>query len=493
MADLSRVLLIERVRGMCAARRSGVLVATQGEVSKGLFLRAGRVVFASSTVEKEKLGENLIRLGRISRADFVAAYRASQTPRRRLGQALVGAGLITEEELAKLVSLQVQKIVVSVLAWTAGATRFHEAADPIPADLALDLSTHRLLLEGARVFPDLDRLEKALGPLDRTLGVSRRPPFEFASMPFAPAEREVLNGAADGLSPKQILAQSKVARPLLVRAVYALRVGGILEETGQGEVPYEADTGTFRLALPESRPAPQAAAVPPAPGHDSAAALRERILRLYEAVPRATHYEILEVPPDATREQVETANVRLSREQDREWQPLTSDLRLASLISTLRLRRRQAYTVLSDPQRRAAYDRSLGALRPSAQPAASTSEESVAPRMVREAERLVADGKRDLAVALLLEAVRVDPQHRPCRRLLALALAEDPALSKAAERHFLAALDLDPTDTDLRYGLAKYYRKLGLQDRAVAELKAVLAAEPRHPGAARALREMGQS
>ncbi len=74
MADLSRSLLPQKLRALHDSRRSGVLVVSTDQASKALYLRGGHIVFASSTLEKEKLGENLIRLGRISRSQFLAAH-----------------------------------------------------------------------------------------------------------------------------------------------------------------------------------------------------------------------------------------------------------------------------------------------------------------------------------------------------------------------------------------------------------------------------------
>lgn len=480
MADLARALLTEKIRTLNEQRRSGVLVVTNGEASKGIFLRSGRIVFASSTVEREKLGENLIRLGRISRQDFVRAYRAAQGPKKRLGQALVGAGLITEEELSRLVAHQVQKIVLSTFTWTAGSTRFHEAAEPIPADLALELSTHRLLLEGARIYPDVGRLERALGPLDRKLRVSARPPFDFASLPLSPAEKVVLDGTADGERMAVIVEKASLPRPLVIRALYALQAGGILEESRRPDTDsFEVDTGTFRLALAAATPAP----APEPPG------LRERILALYEKVPRATHYEVLQVSPSATLKEIEQAHGRQAEEQERTWEPLAQDVRLGSIVATLRLRRKQAYHVLTDPERRAAYDRSL--LKPAKAPAVSPEQLERASRLSREAQRQLDKGQRDRAVELLLEAVRVAPRERTSRRLLALTLADEPSLRHAAERHFIAALEAEPADHELRCRFSEYYRVMGLPDRAVAQLRSVLDANPRHAGAARMLQEMG--
>src|SRR5262245_1923249 len=166
MGDLAQTLLSETIRSLVRARKSGILVVSNHDVTKGIFFRGGQIVFASSTQDRDKLGESLIRLGRISRTEFAAAYQATREKKRRLGQELVGAGLLTEEELGRILAHQVQKIVLSLFTWTEGDTVFQESADPIPADLALDLSTHRLLLEGSRIFPDAETLEQARQRVD---------------------------------------------------------------------------------------------------------------------------------------------------------------------------------------------------------------------------------------------------------------------------------------------------------------------------------------
>lgn len=479
MADLAEALLAEEIRKIHGQRRSGILAVTSGDVVKGIFFQAGRIVFASSTADQDKLGENLIRLGRISRSDFAAAYQASQSPRQRLGQALVGAGLLTEEELGRLVAHQVQKIVLSAFTWTSGEMHFHEADQPIPADLALDVSTHRLLLEGARIYPHVDRLEKALGSLRRRLRLATRAPFDFSGIPLSPAETRVLEAAADGLRVAEIL-EGPMPRPLLARGVYTLLAAGILEEpTGEdtGPAEVETDTGTFRMAH-ASDPRPPSIPDP-----------REHLLKLYEALPRATHYEILGVSPDASREEIETAHSR-QKEADQVWDPLAADLRFGSMVSTLRLRRREAYRVLSDPMRRAAYDRSLGGLNPAS---ASSAPKTMSPAepIMKEAVGLLNRGDHEAAIALLLEAVREDPRLLSARRLLAVTLSRHPSLSRTAERHFLTTLELDPGDAELRYELAMYYRKAGLKARAIAQLQGVLETAPRHFEAREALKTLG--
>ncbi len=474
MGDLAHTLLGEKIRSLLHARKSGVLVVSNEQITKGIFFRAGQIVFASSTLDSDKLGESLVRLGRISRAEFAAAYQATREKKKRLGQELIGAGLVTEEELGRIVAHQVQKIVLSLFTWTAGDLVFEEAADPIPADLALELSTHRLLLEGARIHPQVERIEKALGRVQRRLRLSTRPPFDYSHLTLSPVERQVVNDAADELRISDMLARP-APRALLVRAIYALYAGGILEDVGDSgddvEV-VEEDTGTFRVAV--------AVAAAEEPRVEDR---RERLLRRYEAMPRATHYEILEVSPDADQGAIAAAYKRVVEEQERDFKDLEGDVRLGSVLSTLSLRRREAHRILSDAQLRRAYDRSLGGLAPSGRKQVTAEAHHKAARLAKDALSLLERGERDAAIPLLLSAVEADPQDVHSRSILAVTLAQHRTLFRTAERHFLAALELVPGDVELRYRLGVYYKKAGLPKRAMVQLKAVLATNPLHESA----------
>ena len=523
--ELQSHLLSEEIRSVLAMGKTGILEVSSRQAGKGIYFRAGQVVFASSSLEEDRLGESLIRLGRISRADFAAAYRLEMGRRkRRIGQALVGAGLISEDELGKLVAHQVESIILSLFHWTSGDMRFHESNDAVPPDLTLDLSTHRLLLEGIRVFPDEARLLDALGDRRRKLRAARQPPFDYSRVPLSMVERTVLDEAARGARIADILAGPS-PRPRLARALYALVASGLLEDAEAEElrpmVP-EVDARTFRVAMPEPpaapppgaaalvagptpvagtlSPRPLAAPPPPAaaPHADTALAdARADLLRLYEALPRATHYAVLGLRPDATGADVAAAYSRLSDDQDRRWKGLENDSRLSSAMFTLKLRRREAFEALSDLARRAAYDRALGQRLPAAAAVAPTialhpglGPESSAADLVKEARRLKDMGEGDRALPLLLKAVEKDPKDHGARRELAIALAADPALAPKAERHFLAALEQDPLDTDLRYRLAVFYKKAGLKARALLHLRVVVGRDPNHAAAIRDLREL---
>ncbi len=116
------------------------------------------------------------------------------------------------------------------------------------------------------------------------------------------------------------------------------------------------------------------------------------------------------------------------------------------------------------------------------------------PRSPEEAEKLARSflerGHRERALAILREAVAAHPAARGPRRLLALTLGREAGFQKDVEKLFVDLLEGEPSDTELRYALASYYRKGGLAGRAIIQLRLVLSADSGHAAAWRDLGEL---
>ena len=227
--DLSERLVAEEIVRVRAEGWSGVLALTQGQVAKGVYCVDGAIAFAASTVEEDRLGAGLFRAGKITEGQFRTAMRESEASGRPLGHTLVDLGYLTAEDLTAAVALQVERIVLSVLRWTSGALRREPMERPLPADLALEFNTHRLLLLGTRQFPDAQRLWRSLGPPDRRLRRVSPWPFDYEELSPSPAERAVLALCTRSVSLADLLALP-LPRPELVRAVYALLAGGLVDD-----------------------------------------------------------------------------------------------------------------------------------------------------------------------------------------------------------------------------------------------------------------------
>jgi hypothetical protein len=253
--DLGQALVAGEIARVRAERWSGVLALAQGEVAKGLYFVDGEIAFAASTVEEDRLGACLFRVGKITEGQFRAAMRECEARGRPLGRAFVEMGHLTPDELAAAVTAQVERIVLSVLRWTTGSLRRDPMDRPLPADLVLDLNTHRLLLLGTRLFPDAERLERALGAPTRRLRRVSPWPFDYEEVPVSAVERAVLAQCSRSVALGDLLSLPHT-RPQLVRGTYALLAGGLLEDA-PARIPAPAP------ALPAPVPAP-VAALPPA-------------------------------------------------------------------------------------------------------------------------------------------------------------------------------------------------------------------------------------
>lgn len=446
MIDLEQTLLTETLWSLHRRQWSGVVAVSSGDFTKGLFLRRGRFVFAASTVEEEKLGEFLVRTGRITPEQLAAALEAAQAG-KRLGQALVEIGAVGDLDLEGLVAEQIHVIALSTFRWTDGSVRMEDVEEPIPADLALPLSTERLLLEGARTYPDARRLELALGDPSRFVQVAEiaRPAFNYRAVAESKAEKAVLAALR---APKAIadLLALPIPRPALVRATYALLMGGLLEEatsvTRAAETTVVADDFSAWSSVPLATP-PRA--LPPP-----------------EAAPLVAPLVATTITPP-TRSSIDTP---------------PSGVPASDLPLTL------------DP---------LGA---SPEEPAPTPEEAyegpftrAAPFDVEKRARSLLDrGEREEALALLREEAERNPEARRCRRLLAmLEVYHAPGLSPAVENLILGVLEEDPADVELRYRLALSYKKAGMAARAILQLKLVLGSDPAHAAAWRDLAELEAS
>jgi hypothetical protein len=278
--DLSRVLVAEEIVRVRAEGWSGVLALTQGEVTKGLYFADGAIAFAASTVEEDRLGACLFRAGKITESQFRTAMRESEATGRPLGHTFVELGYLTTEDLANGVVAQAERIVLSVLRWTTGALRREPMERPLPADLVLDLGTHRLLLLGTRQFPDGGRLERSLGAPARRLRRVSPPPFDVESVEPTPVERAVLASCARSVTLADLLVLPHPPSQL-ARAVYALLVGGLVDDAppAVAAAPLGPSPLEVRRAVGLPRPDPPGADLTPPPPPPETAEEAERMAR----------------------------------------------------------------------------------------------------------------------------------------------------------------------------------------------------------------------
>ena len=124
-SDVRAFPLADLLQLVHAAGKSGFLLFQFGGDEKAVYLSRGEVVFAESNLEADRLGLCLLRVGAITREQLETAESRFH-PMTRLGKILVELGCLTPRDLWDGVKTQVEDIVRSLFAYTAGWIHFWE-------------------------------------------------------------------------------------------------------------------------------------------------------------------------------------------------------------------------------------------------------------------------------------------------------------------------------------------------------------------------------
>lgn len=138
--NLDKVYLSEILEHLQSTRATGILTLEQDNRVKSIYLKEGQIVFASSNLEADRLGEMLLRAGKLSYQQHEGSVKMLKTTGKRLGAVLVELGFLTPKGLFEGLKYQVLEILYSLFLWKEGRYRFAPGELPrqvIPLEIEL--------------------------------------------------------------------------------------------------------------------------------------------------------------------------------------------------------------------------------------------------------------------------------------------------------------------------------------------------------------------
>ena len=156
-ADVRAFPLADILSMIHRSGKSGFVYFRREAHEKSVYLHRGEVVFASSNQKPDRIGECMLRSGAITLEQLQDAEN-SFSPSDRFGKVLVQKGLLTPRGLWDGVKAQVEDIVRSLFAYTAGTVHFWEGEVTPDNVVRLSLPTRRLIAEGLQRRDELFKL-----------------------------------------------------------------------------------------------------------------------------------------------------------------------------------------------------------------------------------------------------------------------------------------------------------------------------------------------
>jgi hypothetical protein len=213
----------------CTDGRTGALVFTEsGEPGRGprrgLHFRHGVLVAASSSVATERLGESLVRSGRMPLVALVQATTVVSRDHHLLGDVLLQQDLIDPEQLAAGLERHTRETMRRIVTWTTASACFEPRADLDPARVLPRTSTSVQILEAVRGVDDEPALRHLVGDPERRLVRVRR----VGPVTLLPSEAAVADALGNGCTAQEALTQSGLALFDAVRALAALLLAGLV-------------------------------------------------------------------------------------------------------------------------------------------------------------------------------------------------------------------------------------------------------------------------
>jgi hypothetical protein len=152
-------------------RKDGTLQLEVIDCRKLIYILQGRVFFASSTKEYERLGQFLVRHDFISASELDDCLRQwkAQGGAVKLSEIVVQRGLMTDERMVQCVGDLVQEIIYDLFLYEDGYFDFLEGQLPPQVQQSFHLDSQWLMFEGLRRLDEFRRNAKELPPADQVL------------------------------------------------------------------------------------------------------------------------------------------------------------------------------------------------------------------------------------------------------------------------------------------------------------------------------------
>jgi curved DNA-binding protein CbpA len=458
-------------------KQTGTIVFSRDTEIKKVFFKNGDILYASSNLDEDRLGEFLVRTGKISVAQFEKSSEVVIKTGKKLGAVLFEMGGLTAQDLVAQVKLQVKEIIIKLFSWRDGQYQFDGGPIAVSEIVPIHISTGDLIVEGIRTL-EWKGVRKSLPSIKTILRPSTDPSLLFQSVHLDLDQQGVFALIDGSRSIQEICTLSSIGDFNTLKAIYALLA---LRMAEKGEIKTEEDHLAFEVMRETVSKTEDKA-------HDYEAAeisvTKGMIQSAFDSLERQNHYEVLAVGHSATSLEIKKAYFHFAKlyHPDRHFDAEMNDMKdkLEALFSRIH----DAYETLSSPAARDQYniDLASGVLATvrveRGHSEKSDNNKGAALVQFNEGMRLFKQGNFWGAEEAFVWATRLDPGNADAVFRLGLALARIPRRGRDAEEQIVKATEMAPGRSEYHLELGNFYARSGLKAKALSAYQKALRLDP---------------
>ncbi len=347
---LSDFRLADILIALQKSAKTGVLEMKSGSILKRIYIKKGDVIFAESNQEDDRLGDVLLKAGKISLEQYNQTGEIFKLTGDRQGKILVELGYLKPKDLPLSVRHQVETIILSLFTIMDGEFNFKETPLPTKETITLKLSVANLIYRGIKMINNFQYIRfqykyirEVCPPLEAVLCLSPDPLNLFQDISIVDADKKILSYINGKNTLKDILSLFTLNDFETLKTIHALLSTRIIRVKGEDQLPPEL---TPEEVVAESEREPEKE-------------FTKKIEDIYKKYKELGYYGFLGVDEFSSDEEIKKAYYKSAKEYHPDLHFLLPSEDIKEKLHTILSYLTEAYMTLSDPEKRKEYDRSL--------------------------------------------------------------------------------------------------------------------------------------
>jgi tetratricopeptide (TPR) repeat protein len=236
--SLREAALPDVIQLLYLGRRTGCLAVADRQNHASVYFDEGWVTHATIVNRRDRLGDMLVKSGRITPAQLDQALAMQAMGHgQKVGAILVTLGALAPDELAALVRQQVEEAVYTLFKWTGGSFSFEPGVRPSEEGAeSVRIAPDALLLEGARRVDEWSLIEKKIPSFDLVFALDRSQAIT-PDLDFTPVQLRLLP-LLDGVRDvRGLVGDSGLGEFEVCQALYGIVTAGLAHRIGTSAAP----------------------------------------------------------------------------------------------------------------------------------------------------------------------------------------------------------------------------------------------------------------